>query len=181
VASIKAELILQLLLPLRGVCVARIRNPAVRLHECHRAEVFVLVPPVGGTRGGAARAEDALVQAVELSAVFLGLEEFAGGRGVVVLEVGLDGFVLFVEVGEVWDEVFYDVHWVIGLGRVRRERGETDCEGGGRSSFLSLGCDRSGRDRRVCSGRQCSWRMSRSCLRGMTGGRSGSDRVRFLF
>jgi hypothetical protein len=106
VESIKAELVLQLLLPLCDIGIARICDPVVCLHEGRRAEIFILVPPVGGTRGGAAHTEDALIEAVELSAVFLGLEEFAGGRGVVVLEVGLDGFVLFVEVGEVWNEVF---------------------------------------------------------------------------
>lgn len=62
-----------------------------------------------GARGGAARAENALVHAVELLAVLLRLVELAL-RGVVVLEVGLDRLVLLVEEGEVGDEVLDHVH-----------------------------------------------------------------------
>lgn len=60
-------------------------------------------------RGGAARAENALVHAVELLAVVLGLEDLSLG-GVVVLEPRLDGLVLLVEEGEVRDEVLDNVH-----------------------------------------------------------------------
>jgi hypothetical protein len=97
-ASIQAELILQLLLPLLGRRIARIRDPPIRLHERRGPEVLVLVPPVGGARGGAACAEDAFVETVEFGAVGGGLDVFAVRRRG-VLEVGGDGFVLFVEVG----------------------------------------------------------------------------------
>ena len=46
----------------------------VRLQQDSWAQVLVLVPPVGGARGGAAGAEDALVQAVQLGARRLALE-----------------------------------------------------------------------------------------------------------
>jgi hypothetical protein len=51
--------------------IARIGEPAVRLQEHGRAQVLLAVPPVGGARGAAACAQDALVQAVELAAVGL--------------------------------------------------------------------------------------------------------------
>jgi hypothetical protein len=97
-ASIQTELILQFLLPLLGRRIARIRDPPIRLHERRGTQIFVLVPPVRGARGGTARAEDAFVEAVEFGAVGRGLDVFAVRRGG-ELEVGRDGFVLFVEVG----------------------------------------------------------------------------------
>ena len=97
-ASIKTELILQLLPPFLGIRIARIRDPPIRLHERRRAQIFVLVPPVGGARGGTAGAEDAFVETVEFGAGSGGLDVFAVRRRG-VLEVGRDGFVLFVEVG----------------------------------------------------------------------------------
>jgi hypothetical protein len=56
-----------------------------------------LIPPVGGTRGRAAGAENALIEAVKFLAVFWGLQELAVFRRIVILEVGLDGLVLLVE------------------------------------------------------------------------------------
>lgn len=46
VAAVQAHLVLELLLALHLVGVARVRNPAVRGHERRWAEVLVLVPPV---------------------------------------------------------------------------------------------------------------------------------------
>ena len=69
VAPIQAHAIVQHLLPFRLVLVARIGQPAVGLEEHGGAEVFFAVPPVGGAGGGAAGAEDAFVEAVELFAV----------------------------------------------------------------------------------------------------------------
>jgi len=65
------------------------------------------VPPVAGTRSAAASAEDALVEAVEFLAVRNGLAVLlaVGGFGVAP-EIGLDRFILLIEVGEVGDEVF---------------------------------------------------------------------------
>ena len=80
-----------------SVSISRVRNPAIGLHESSRAQVLVLIPPVGGTRGRTARAENALVEAVKFLAVFGGLQELAVSGRIVVLEVGLDGLVLLVE------------------------------------------------------------------------------------
>uniref|UniRef100_J3MPY0 Uncharacterized protein n=1 Tax=Oryza brachyantha TaxID=4533 RepID=J3MPY0_ORYBR len=89
------------------------------------AEVLLGVPPVGRAGGGAAGAEDALVHAVELGAVGLGLGDLLPGlrRRVLALEPRLDALVLAVEVGHVDDEVLDDEH----VGQ-RRDRG---CRGGG--------------------------------------------------
>ena len=51
------------------------------LHENGWPKVSVSVPPVGGTRGGAAGAQDALVEAVKLGPVLHGLEVLLGAMG----------------------------------------------------------------------------------------------------
>ncbi len=75
-----------------------------------RPQVLLGIPPVRGARRRAAGAKDALVKAVEFFALFGSLTVFeaVGGFGI-SLEVRLDGFVLFVKMGEVGDEVFDDV------------------------------------------------------------------------
>jgi len=80
------------------------------LQQYCRPQVFLGIPPVRGTGRGAAGAKDALVEAVEFFALFGSLTVFeaVGGFGI-SLEVGLDGFVLLVEVSEVGDEVFNNV------------------------------------------------------------------------
>lgn len=96
----------------RGI-VARVNDPAVRLHEHRGAEVLVPVPPVGGAAGGAAGAEHALVEPVQLLAVLHVLQQLhllALGRLLVALQPRLDGLVLAVEVGEVRHQVLDHVH-----------------------------------------------------------------------
>ena len=97
VAAIQTHFVLKLLLTVCFVGIPRVSNPAVGLHESGRAEVLVLIPPVGGTGGRTAGAEDALIEAVKLLAVFWGLKEFTLSGGIVILEVRLDGLVLLVE------------------------------------------------------------------------------------
>ena len=77
--------------------IPRVSDPTVGLHESSWAEVFVLVPPIGWTRGRATRAEDALVETVKFLAIFGGLKELSLRRRIVILEVGLNGLVLLVE------------------------------------------------------------------------------------
>ena len=109
-ASVQRHAIIQRILPRLCRLIAGIRNPPITLQQHRGTEVLLAGPPVAGAGGGAAGAEDALVEAVKFAAVFFCLAVLAavGGRGG-ALEVGFDGFVLFVELGEVGDEVFDDV------------------------------------------------------------------------
>ena len=68
-APVQTHAVIEHLFPLRLVLVARVGEPAVRLEEDGGAEVFFAVPPVGWAGCGAAGAEDAFVEAVELFAV----------------------------------------------------------------------------------------------------------------
>mmetsp|Transcript_22041 Transcript_22041/g.70405 ORF Transcript_22041/g.70405 Transcript_22041/m.70405 type:complete len:263 (+) Transcript_22041:183-971(+) len=110
-AAEKLERIVQLVEALLGELVTAVVNPAEGLLQNGRAEVLLGVPPVRGARGGAARAENALVHAVKLGAVGLGLQGlFAVLGGLLALEPGLDGLVLIVKVVHVRNEVLDDVH-----------------------------------------------------------------------
>ena len=79
------------------VRISRVSDPTVGLHQSSWAEVFILVPPVGWTRGRATRAEDALVETVKFLAILGGLKELSLRRRIVILEVGLNRLVLLVE------------------------------------------------------------------------------------
>lgn len=79
-APVQAHAVVELVLALLRLLVPRVGDPAVRLHEHGRAEVFLGVPPVGGAGGAAAGAEDAFVEAVEFGAVGFGLAVFAALR-----------------------------------------------------------------------------------------------------
>ena len=68
-APVQAHAVVQHLLPLSLVLVAGVGEPAVRLQQHGRAEIFFAVPPVGGAGCRAAGAEDAFVESVELFAV----------------------------------------------------------------------------------------------------------------
>ena len=75
-APVQAHRVVQRVLSLGLPLVTRVGEPAVRLEEDSRAEVLLRVPPVRRAGGRAARAENALVQAVELLAVRLALAVF---------------------------------------------------------------------------------------------------------
>lgn len=81
VAAVQAHRVVEGVLALLVALVARVDEPAVRLQQDGRAEVLLRVPPVRRARGGAARAQDALVQPVELLAVGLALAVFLALRG----------------------------------------------------------------------------------------------------
>lgn len=66
VAAVHAHAVIQSVLSLGGVLVTRVSQPAVGLEEDGRAKIFLAVPPVRGTRGRAAGAQNALVQTVQL-------------------------------------------------------------------------------------------------------------------
>lgn len=109
-AAVQAHAVVELVLALVLLLVARVGDPAVALHEDGGAEVLLRVPPVRGARGAAARAQDALVQAVELLALLLGLPVLAAvGRRRVALQVRLDRAVLLVKLRQVGHQVLDDV------------------------------------------------------------------------
>ena len=123
--------VVQSILALSFLLVTRISDPSVRLQENSGAEIFFAVPPVRRARGAAARAENALIEAIELAAVGLRLAIFTTldhvnfcistykttyiGRWCVALKVWFNGAILLVEEGEIWNEVLDDVgmrQWV---------------------------------------------------------------------
>ena len=61
--------ILQRIQAFPRVLVAAVDDPAIGLQQDGGAEVTVAVPPVAGARRGAAGAQDALIEAVQLRAV----------------------------------------------------------------------------------------------------------------
>lgn len=75
-ASIYTHRVIQRCLPLLGLLVSRIREPAIRLQQHSRTEIFLGVPPVRRAGSGAAGTENTFVQAIELLAVFFALSEF---------------------------------------------------------------------------------------------------------
>jgi len=78
---VEGHLIVKGRLPLLGVLITGVRNPPIALHEDGGAEVLARVPPVGGTRGRAARTKNALVHSVELLAVRDALQVLLHGCG----------------------------------------------------------------------------------------------------
>lgn len=73
VAAVQAHRVVEGVLALGSPLVTGIDQPAVRLEQDGGAEVLLRVPPVRGARRRAARAENALVETVELLPVGLGL------------------------------------------------------------------------------------------------------------
>ena len=130
-APIQTHAVIQRLLAMLRLLVSAVSDPAIRLQQHGGAQVLFTVPPVRGAGGAAAGAQDAFVEPVQLLAFRDGLAVFTAlrwnglvcigcacnGDGMVTyiwrwrvtLEVGLDGFVLFVELCQVWHEVFDDV------------------------------------------------------------------------
>src|SRR3954447_25607237 len=76
VAAIEAERILEIVEPLAGGLIPRIRHPAVGLEQRGGTEIALAVPPIARARGRAAGAENALVEPVELLAVLVALLPF---------------------------------------------------------------------------------------------------------
>ena len=73
VATIQAHRVVEGVLALRRALVARVDEPTVRLQQDGGAEVLLRVPPVRRAGRRAARAQNALVEAVELLPVRLAL------------------------------------------------------------------------------------------------------------
>ena len=111
VTSIQLECVVELCESFHGFAVAAVADPSIRLHEHGRSEILIAVPPIRRTRRGAARAQNALVHAVQTRAVCFGLEEFSrrrSRRG--RLEPRLYARVLRVEGGQVGNKILDDRH-----------------------------------------------------------------------
>ena len=142
----------------KGACIdrrttnPRIGDPSVCLHQGRGSKVLVLVPPVRRARGRTTGAKNALVHAVELLTVFLRLDVFTLLGRVIVLQVGFNRLVLFVEMGEVRNQILDNVHWT---RKVRYTRVEvvkpTNCAEAGKSCCPCLGFGQFGRDTQECS------------------------------
>src|SRR5262245_3615601 len=91
VAAVEPERVFEFVEALAGALVAAVLDPAVRLQQDGGAEIAIAVPPIGRAGGRATGAEDALIEPVELVAVFLRLAPFFLRRRAVGLEPGLDG------------------------------------------------------------------------------------------
>ena len=106
---VQAHLILELLFPLLLELISGICQPPVALHQDRWSQVLGTVPPV--TRAGcrAACAENTLIQTIKLLTVGNALQDLLPGGGILALEIGLDGSVLLVELGEVGNKVLDNV------------------------------------------------------------------------
>jgi hypothetical protein len=115
-AAVHTHAVVQCMFPLFLLLISRIREPSVALQQNGGAEILLAVPPVAWARGRAARAQNAFIEPIQLPTLFLRLQVFlAVGRGGGVLQIWLDGFVLFVEKCEVGHHIFHDVgvrEWV---------------------------------------------------------------------
>src|SRR5882672_768032 len=108
VTAIEAERILQPVKPLPGGLIPTVGKPAIGLQQDRRTEILVLVPPVARARCGAAEAEDALPQAIELGAILGGLPALAVWWRLIRLQPWLDQRVLRVQSGQVRNEILQD-------------------------------------------------------------------------
>jgi len=100
--AVHRKRILQCRPPLHPHFIPAIRHPAIGLQQHRRPQVLIAVPPVRGTAGGAAGAEDALVEAVKPLPVLDGLKIFTThGRRILLQQIRLNAPVLFPEVAQI--------------------------------------------------------------------------------
>jgi len=70
VAAVKPEWVLKIVKALPRRFVAAVIDPTIGLQQDRRTEIAVRVPPIAWTGCGAAGTQDALIESVELLAVF---------------------------------------------------------------------------------------------------------------
>src|SRR6476661_1524998 len=90
VAAVETEGVLEIIKALAGRFVAAVLQPAVRLQERRGAEKTLAVPPIAGTRGRTARAQNALIKTVQPRPIVVTLLPFLGRRGRYSLQPWLD-------------------------------------------------------------------------------------------
>lgn len=74
VTSVNTEGILKFTQTFSGVFITGINDPTISLHENSGTQVFISIPPVRGTRGGAASTQDAFIQTIQFRTVLNGLQ-----------------------------------------------------------------------------------------------------------
>src|SRR3546814_12580571 len=97
VAAVESEGILERVGPRAGRLFTAVGDPAVCAQQDGGAEVAGAVPPVARAGGRAAKAHDALPQAVELRALLRALQALALRRRRLRLQPGLDQGVLRID------------------------------------------------------------------------------------
>src|SRR6478672_1138289 len=105
VAAVEPERVLKVVEPLAACLVAAVYDPALRLQQDSRPEEALAGPPITGTAGAAAGAENAFVESVDLGAVRRRLLPFLFRRRRDGLKPRLDRGVLGVEVAEIGNEI----------------------------------------------------------------------------
>src|SRR6185437_13244069 len=101
VAAIELERVFELVEPLAGLFVAAVLEPSRRLEQHRRTEIALALPPIARAGRGAAEAQNAFPQPVELRALGLGLQALAVRRRRLGLQPGLDRLVLRVDMRQV--------------------------------------------------------------------------------
>jgi hypothetical protein len=124
--------------------ISAVLDPSIRLHQYGRTKVLVALPPVARARRAAARAQDALVHAVELGPILARLQELGlvGLLWLGGLQPRLNAAVLLVEVAHVRDQVLDHVHvrervnlaglggiLLVNVGQARQSVGPIDVHG----------------------------------------------------
>ena len=111
-APVKLKGVVKLLDSLSGGLVSAVDDPPVGLEQHRGAEVLVRVPPVRWARSGAASAQDALVQTIQLGSILLGLVHLFAIHllRVSTLKPGLHALVLSIKVGHVHHQILDHEH-----------------------------------------------------------------------
>jgi len=114
VTSVYAEGVSEFVESFSRVLISGVNDPSVSLHKDSGTKVPISIPPVAGAGGGAAGAQDALVQAVQLGSVVHALQDLLLAVVhlvlIVSLQPGLNAPVLFIEVVHVRDEILDNIH-----------------------------------------------------------------------
>lgn len=110
VAPVQTEGVFECIEPFFGPLVTRVGKPSPRLEQYSGPQKPLTIPPVAGTAGGAAEAQNAFVIAVELAALLWRLQPFLLWCRRAGLESGLNHRVLRKEMRGIRHQVLDDRH-----------------------------------------------------------------------
>ena len=123
-AAVEPERIFQIVQPFARRLVTAVGQPAIGLQQRCRAQIALRIPPVTRAGGGAAGTQNTLVKPVQFGAVFRGLNPFFLRCRCLGLQIGFDGRILGIEIGQVRHQVFHhrlmrqriDIHRARNIG-----------------------------------------------------------------